>query len=164
MCTAVKSLSPHHHSYELTHIIFPSFWHLTYHISYTSDDEPPDTLHYDFSRCDYDALNNTIANINWTNLLANHSTDDSVNHFYATIANIIDVHVPLRRKRRTPNNRQPWRNPGLNHCRNRLRKLVNATLNINLTITNKSSASLNNSIKYNVTHVFANTYTEWNVK
>ncbi|XP_053691323.1 uncharacterized protein LOC128739848 [Sabethes cyaneus] len=88
----------------------------------TDSEKSPDVWQYDFSRCDYNVINDAIANINWHNLLEHCPTDEAVLRFYNSINLLINEHVPVKKLRKMPNNHQPWWNPELNHSRNRLRK------------------------------------------
>ncbi|KAL1400491.1 hypothetical protein pipiens_007388 [Culex pipiens pipiens] len=78
--------------------------------------------YYDFANCDTTALNNSIASLDWANLLLVGSVDDIVERFYDKLNEIIREVVPLKHRRPHPNSHQPWWNRETRNLRNRLRK------------------------------------------
>ena len=78
--------------------------------------------YYDFANCDTAALNNSIASLDWPNLLLTGSVDDIVARFYEHLNEIIRAVVPLKHRRPSPQNRQPWWNRETRNLRNRVRK------------------------------------------
>lgn len=56
---------------------------------------------YDFSRCDYHAINNLIASQDWNQLLDQDSVDNSVATFYHVFNRIISETVPVKAERST---------------------------------------------------------------
>ncbi|KAL1381013.1 hypothetical protein pipiens_013780 [Culex pipiens pipiens] len=78
--------------------------------------------YYDFANCDTTELNNSIASLDWANLLLVGSVDDIVERFYDKLNAIIREVVPLKHRRPHPNSHQPWWNRETRNLRNRLRK------------------------------------------
>lgn len=77
---------------------------------------------YDFTRCDYQVVNELVASQDWNQLLNQDSIDDSVAAFYCTIDQIIREAVPVKPQRPKKILSQPWWTPQLRNLRNRLRK------------------------------------------
>lgn len=76
----------------------------------------------DFAKCDFAAVNNLISSTDWVTLLLDGSVDDIVFNFHDRLSEIIREAVPLKHRRPSSLNRQPWWNPETRNLRNRLRK------------------------------------------
>ncbi|XP_055591282.1 uncharacterized protein LOC129743322 [Uranotaenia lowii] len=88
------------------------------------DVSPPpmlDELVFDFRRCDFDSLNESLAAVDWPSVLYG-STDHVVEAFYGKLHELFRATVPVKKRRSRIGVSQPWLNPELRNLRNRLRK------------------------------------------
>ncbi|XP_058456541.1 uncharacterized protein LOC131433937 [Malaya genurostris] len=79
-------------------------------------------IFYDFNRCNFRELSAEITRINWVEILAHGTLDETIEKFYYELDTIFRYLVPRRKRRYQSNNKQPWWNGELRNLRNRLRK------------------------------------------
>lgn len=86
-------------------------------------EQQPESMVMNFRRCDFDALNNAMASIDWRQYLVGDSVDLDASSFYGKLFEVLDVHVPRVRRTVDVSTRKPWWTAELRHMRNTLRKM-----------------------------------------
>lgn len=76
-----------------------------------------------FKRCDFEALNNALASIDWRQYIVGDSVDLDTSTFYGKLFEVLDVHVPRVCRAADTSTRKPWWTAELRHMRNTLRKM-----------------------------------------
>lgn len=88
---------------------------------------PDDSSHgdyydFDFRQCDYALLNERIASVDWSNVLAYSCPNTATVRFYNALHQIFTDLVPRKLRRFTARYKHPWLNEELTVLRNQLRK------------------------------------------
>lgn len=85
-------------------------------------DNRVDDLGYDFINCDFNQLNEALADVRWHSLLQRPTVNESISSFYDKLFEVCSTFVPRKRKAVSSVFNEPWWTSELRHLRNVLRK------------------------------------------